>query len=380
MLTEKKVKTLNKPNLNDSPNKMEELESIRGIAALLVVFFHIPKWNSILDTAFINNSYLMVDLFFVLSGFVICSAYSTKINSRTDLMRFQFLRLGRLYPVHAVFLIAFLLIEIAKYIALRKFNLSGQNSTPFVENGLRAFFDNLLLIQAVIPNSTPTYNFPAWSISVEFYTYATFGLIVLFFGSIKYVLFAVMSVASFALVAADFSFGSERLLRCFIGFFIGCLTSGLIARTKVSLPPALSMLALFVIVIFLVIRKNGDWEIPIYLLTALLIITIYLSKASIFREILKFNLFTWFGRISYSIYMSHATVVWFVNQIFRVLLKKPESVGLDGKVYPQLSVPETLIGCVTIFVLVLMVSEITYRLIERPFRQKSRDLAFKKIV
>jgi peptidoglycan/LPS O-acetylase OafA/YrhL len=51
--------------------KIEELESIRGLAALLVVFFHIPKWNIMFDIGIINNAYMMVDLFFVLSGFVI---------------------------------------------------------------------------------------------------------------------------------------------------------------------------------------------------------------------------------------------------------------------------------------------------------------------
>ena len=37
--------------------KFEELEGLRGLAALLVVFFHIPVWNSIFDIKFIQNSY-----------------------------------------------------------------------------------------------------------------------------------------------------------------------------------------------------------------------------------------------------------------------------------------------------------------------------------
>lgn len=86
--------------------RIEELESVRGVAALLVVFFHIPKWNDILYVNIINNGYLMVELFFVLSGFVMVSAYSERILSVRDLVRFQFLRLGRLYPVHLIFLVA----------------------------------------------------------------------------------------------------------------------------------------------------------------------------------------------------------------------------------------------------------------------------------
>jgi len=52
--------------------KYEELDSIRGIAALLVVFEHIPNWNeSFFNFVIFRNGYLMVELFFVLSGFVI---------------------------------------------------------------------------------------------------------------------------------------------------------------------------------------------------------------------------------------------------------------------------------------------------------------------
>lgn len=46
-----------------------ELESIRGIAAIFVVLFHIPAWNaSFHDINLIRSGHIMVDLFFVLSG------------------------------------------------------------------------------------------------------------------------------------------------------------------------------------------------------------------------------------------------------------------------------------------------------------------------
>lgn len=61
------------------PTKIHELESIRGIAALLIVVHHIPSWNALFyDITIIKNASLMVELFFVLSGFVIFKAYSEK--------------------------------------------------------------------------------------------------------------------------------------------------------------------------------------------------------------------------------------------------------------------------------------------------------------
>ena len=81
----------------ESSGKIEELESIRGLAALLVVLFHMPAWNmSLHEMRFIQDSYYMVDLFFVLSGFVMNLNYGDRLHNGRDLARFQFLRLGRL--------------------------------------------------------------------------------------------------------------------------------------------------------------------------------------------------------------------------------------------------------------------------------------------
>ena len=173
-----------------SSTKVEELESIRGLAALLVVFYHIPKWNPLLEIGIINNGYLMVELFFVLSGFVIYNAYSEKIVSIKDLIRFQFLRFGRLYPVHFFFLIIYIFIEVAKYLVQLKFEISSPNSQPFIENNLMALFQQIFLIQAIGPTGNSlTFNGPAWSISVEFFTYLMFGVITLLFHKNKVIFF-----------------------------------------------------------------------------------------------------------------------------------------------------------------------------------------------
>ena len=99
---------MNTSNINKfSNNKIIQLESLRGIAACMIVLAHLPKWNEGMNINFINNCYLMVDLFFVLSGFVIYNAYIGKLNEIKDLYKFIYLRFSRLYPVHLIFLILF---------------------------------------------------------------------------------------------------------------------------------------------------------------------------------------------------------------------------------------------------------------------------------
>jgi len=106
--------------------KIGELESVRGVAALLIVFYHMPVWHGALyGLKFVRNSYLMVDLFFVLSGFVINLNYGERLTSAKSLGRFQLLRLGRLYPVHLIFLLLFLLLETGKWVAATKYNVTA---------------------------------------------------------------------------------------------------------------------------------------------------------------------------------------------------------------------------------------------------------------
>ncbi|MBO2029374.1 acyltransferase [Klebsiella pneumoniae] len=61
---------------NESENEKEIIDSltgIRGIAAIYVVIYHLFHHAS--DNNFINNGYLSVDLFFILSGFIITHAH-----------------------------------------------------------------------------------------------------------------------------------------------------------------------------------------------------------------------------------------------------------------------------------------------------------------
>ncbi len=342
---------------------------------MLVVLCHLPKWNPFLDITFINNGYLMVDLFFVLSGFVICNAYSEKIKVTNDLIRFQFLRLGRLYPVHLVFLVVFLVIEIAKYIASVKMGIHSPNSLPFEANNFSAFIKNIFLISSVLPNEPLTYNAPAWSISVEFYIYFLFAISILLFKKMKDALFSGYVLISLLMLATGNTLGFELLLRCIAGFFIGCLTAGLSKNPSLSAPNLFGICAAVALVLFLQFKIDKVYDLLIYFLTAGLIISIVNSKNGALNRALNGRILIWLGTISYSIYMSHFAIVWFANQVVRVVLKKPEIIDIDGKSLPQLTQPEAVIACLVVVAVVLLVSAFVYRYVEKPLREKSRYYA-----
>jgi peptidoglycan/LPS O-acetylase OafA/YrhL len=76
------------------------LDALRGIAAILVLTRHTREfWGPV---SFFQG-YLAVDLFFLLSGFVICHAYGARLESgELSVGRFMAIRLIRFYPIYAL--------------------------------------------------------------------------------------------------------------------------------------------------------------------------------------------------------------------------------------------------------------------------------------
>ena len=106
------------------------LETFRGIFALIIVLHHLKIDTFIQKSSIVINGGLVVDFFFVLSGFVISLNYIDKINSKLDLINFQKKRFLRLYPLHLLTLFIFILIEIIKILVENYLDLQPTYS-PF---------------------------------------------------------------------------------------------------------------------------------------------------------------------------------------------------------------------------------------------------------
>lgn len=186
------------------------------------------------------------------------------------------------------------------------------------------------------------------------------------------------------MLATDSSFGFVSLIRCFAGFFIGCLTSYAIKEIKVTISPYIALFVIILILLFLQLKNENtptQYDLLIYFLTSALITSLILSPENSFvKKILNFKAFTWLGAVSYSVYMSHLAIIWVVTQLFRFIWKRPEIPGADGKNILQLSVSDSFVACSIIVVSVLLVSTFVYNFVEKPLRAKSRDFAFSKLI
>jgi len=113
---------------------------------------------------------LAVDLFFVISGIVIAMIYQGRINDFRSYFGFARKRIARLYPLHFVTLVFYLII--GGVIATGR--IAPENAEKYNPSEI---IPNLLMVHAWSPFGVISYNYVSWSISAEFFVYLCFPLI-----------------------------------------------------------------------------------------------------------------------------------------------------------------------------------------------------------
>ena len=355
--------------------RFDELEGLRGIAALLVVFYHLPSWHpQIHALPFVDNGALMVQLFFVLSGFVISGAYRGRLQSLDAVWRFQFLRFGRLYPVHLVFLGFFLVAELLKLYLATRYGIQSNNTRPFVENSWTAFAEHLVLLQPFLGNAL-TFNSPAWSIGIEFYIYLLYALLLVYLPKQFNLIAAVLSMSAICILGVADLDGSIWILRGISGFFLGALVHEFAVRRPGRTIPHLMPIALAAMVLFLCADLSHWTALLIYPITAALIYAIATGSDDACRRFLRSSPMAWLGRISYSVYMCHAAVIWTASQVVRFMFKVPGAMSARGHVDAQMSLASALLACAVCVACTLLLGTVVCRLVEEPLRLASRRWA-----
>jgi len=150
------------------------LTGMRFLLAFWVVVYHqlpaeehLPTgfplfWES--ASSFLHTGYSAVSVFFVLSGFVLAYNYNLELTAvQPRLQRFLTARFARIYPAYAIALL--LLLPLGAY----RFFMGIR--TP---DDRWSLLMGVLLLQAWVPKTALTWNFPAWSLSAEAFFYLCF--------------------------------------------------------------------------------------------------------------------------------------------------------------------------------------------------------------
>lgn len=324
--------------------RFEVLDIFRGIFASLVVLFHLSAFSAtpIINNEFIYNSDLFVDFFFVLSGFVIAYSYQS-LKSNEELGRFYKKRFFRLYPLHLIVLLAFVLIELPKHVASAYVHV---NKIDNVSNNIYTFLTNLFLVNSIkFPGiNDVSWNIASWSISAEMIAYLVFGLTVIFINrsnlaKVRVVIYALVILASavaFYLLAGNFDLMRAfdyGFLRGIMGFFIGVLCYCTFNTIKADCKAMNNMLFTFFEIALLAINiifvcYGSILKSMGLIYEALFFVTILIfafEKGWLSTQLKKSKFLHQTGKYSYSIYMVHTLVLSLFNVVFIRVLKLPPS-------------------------------------------------------
>lgn len=329
--------------------ELRSLTSARGVAAWLVVLYHVRLSIAGLPApvaAMLGKGYLAVDFFFLLSGFVIWLAWHERLRDGGAAATIRFLqkRLARIWPLHAVMLAA------AAALALL-LAATGRPDPAFPAAELPL---HLLLVQNWGLTSALRWNDPAWSISCELAAYLLFPLLATAIDWRRLQTAALLAIATGLLLALHIAMRGEPklgadipqfgLIRCLAEFTTGTIVAALWLRIRVAWVPLVAAALL------LAAWAAGTPEtlvVPATLAALLLALATHSAQrgrsGSIERTLHRL------GEISYATYLSHF-LLW---KLFKLALVR------DATAVPPLLIALYL-------VVVLAASAGLYRFVEKP--------------
>ena len=298
------------------PARLHELDSLRALAAIGVVGWHYTNHFGaspipVLMAPFYRHGELLVDFFFLLSGFVLARVYWNDQRSATFAANVRD-RVARMYPLHFTMLCV---------VALMQWILVNRLASPpfvYLFNDAYDFALNLALLNRTGLERGLSFNGPSWSISTEFVVNILFlAAIALPRSTARAALIALFTVSLAVilrngLVSDSLVFGiSNDVFRTIVGFVCGVALYSVHAHwlsridLKSGLADGLAIAAAFVFLYYCALGELGalrDMVIAVTCFPALIIGAIH---GRMVKRFLTLPHLIYLGSISYSIYLVH---------------------------------------------------------------------------
>ncbi|MES3016267.1 MAG: acyltransferase [Bacteroidota bacterium] len=282
---------------------IKNLQVLRAIAALLVVFFHC-------DFLGLKIGQFGVDIFFVISGYII----SFILNKRTE--HFLLKRFIRVIPMYYFFTCLVILVWL--------FYPQGMNNVYISASSI---FKSFLFIPYTVGASGPILS-NGWTLNYEIFFYVLVGTLVMVFKKPTITLFSasliIVSIIVYSLTANSsnefLSFYSNQITLEFIfGIFLYYLTNSF--RQMLSTRPAV-IIAAFIALISFVIMVYCDFQ-KIYFSRVLLfgipsffVVLFFITSESFTKGDNRiYNYFYEIGNASYVVYLAHPFIIFFIARL-----------------------------------------------------------------
>lgn len=356
----------------DHGQKNWDIQVVRAVAILMVMVQHVrnrlptPTWYHELFS--VGAFWSGVDIFFAISGFLICATFVRDVNREGSgaIRSFWVRRFWRLFPA--------LLIWVAASVAVAAFTTSVEGAQPhqIALSGLAALFgfSNVFWVECIRSNllipmcGNPDFNGVSWSLSLEWQLYALLTFLTFLIGKWRGVA-ALLFVSLFASTVAAPSFSYPWALRP-QAFTLGALLALINEKQPLALKlPNRSTLALSMLLIGTAIciispvRLQQPLVVPALAFGGLLCLASSWRGGSYSSGRIG-SILVWIGERSYSIYLSHLPLILLSREI------TARTVGL------QVSALSLLVGFGTFSLLLTFFADLSYKLIEVPFQRRGR--------
>jgi peptidoglycan/LPS O-acetylase OafA/YrhL len=345
---------------------IRSLTGIRGAAATWVVFYHVHERDELhgVVKTFLMHGYLAVDLFFLLSGFVMALSYgrlATAGWSFNSYKTFLMHRFGRIYPLYFLMTCAIALTIII-----------GWSKALPMQNFGSLFLANSALVQAWF--SLPNINAPAWSISTELAAYLLFPLLGAFtLTTRRPVLLVAVPLACWLALCVlhfvpkplgdadrtgplDLYSGWTALLRCLSEFTIGLGAYRLTQSGWIGRWTGEPFVAYAVTAALLGLLCLPDTDVPAVMAMSTLLLVLASGRDGV-SNLMSSRVVFFLGEISYSMYLLHSQFLR-VRQIGEVrwLVSNIGAAGADT------------VALTALYASLILCSWLTYRMVEKPCR------------
>ena len=305
---------------------LHSLDLLRGIAAMSVCLYH-TGFLLTSRVSILPGGYLCVDLFFLLSGFVIARTYDPRIAEGMTLGAFSVQRLARLYPLFlATTLVGFLAVNARLY---EEFHTYG--GRPL----FLTLFGNLFLIPNVLRpfdiQSMFPFNGASWSIFFEFYVNILFFVCWPLLTLRRIAAFVVVSAVLMAAAAArahSLDIGTKTydlfltIPRVTFSFFLGVLIDRTSRRGPGRLGAWSALFGVGVVLASLCLRgwlpEKFVWIGDVFTVTVVFpLVVLAFSQLTLVRAEARVGAFL--GNISYSVYLLQTPLLVIYSAMPRVL-------------------------------------------------------------
>ena len=360
-----------------APGRYVALDSLRGLAALGIVFYHMGDFGWIAGLRPFRSGWMLVDFFFVLSGFVITASYGARLAHGYPRVPFLLVRLGRVYPLHIAMVGVFVALEFLVF-----------RPVLHEPHPLSELARGVFLLDAFARGAGNFYAPVSWAVAVEVVLYA---LAAALYGRGRWAM-ALAALAALGAALALYSgfnvlvFG-RLLQRGLLGFPLGALCFALhgklITRQPGGAVLTIAEIAVTALFVWLIVQpgKTASW-IPAAALLYGAMVLVFARDGGIVSRVLAARPFVMLGQLSFAIYMVHITYIIVSN---RFLPRLFAAMGHGDWISPgshrfgllSIDPPPLVATAITlaILALVLPTAWLAWRFIEEPARGWTRRFA-----